>query len=131
MADQVNPMGGLALGMAQAAQALTFTPAPLQPLARPVESKPKPKTEEPLKEDASKETLEAAVKTAEGFLQSATDLRFGVDKVTGDYIVKIIDPNTHETIRQMPSEEVLAMARRLRELGGHKDASGILMDKEG
>ncbi len=130
MADQVNPLGGLASGMVQTLQ-LTAVPSSLKPApSRTVESKPK--AEDRRDAGVSKENLEAAVKSVEGFLQqSPTDLKFMVDKATGTYFIRILDPTTHETIRQIPSEEVLAMAKRLRALSNAKDASGILVDKEG
>jgi flagellar protein FlaG len=120
--------------MAQTAQALAATPSPPTPSSRPVESKPKPKpkAEDQPKEVVSKESLDAAAKIVEDFLQqSASYLKFGVDKETGTYFVRIIDPVTQETIRQIPSEEILTMARKLRNLSDPKDASGVLMDEEG
>lgn len=62
---------------------------------------------------------------------SYSDLVFMVDKETGSSVFKIVDAKTREVIRQVPSEEVLAMARKLLELSGASDAAGILMDKEG
>ncbi len=54
-----------------------------------------------------------------------------VDNSTGQYYFKIIDSVTHEIIRQVPSEEVLTMARRLQELTDSKGARGVLVDAEG
>lgn len=130
MADQVNPLGGLAPGMAQTLQSLSAAPSPKPATARPAEAKPK--AEDRRSEGVSKESLEAAAKSVEDFLQQTpSDLKFMVDKETGMYYFKVINPETKETIRQVPSEEVLAMARRLRALSGSNDASGVLVDKEG
>ncbi|HLP31636.1 MAG TPA: flagellar protein FlaG, partial [Geothrix sp.] len=97
--------------------------------SRPVESRP---AVDPRSASASGPALEAATKSVEAFLQrSSSSLKFGVDQETGSYTFKIIDPVTQETIRQVPSEEILEMARRLRALDNPKDASGILMDEEG
>lgn len=54
-----------------------------------------------------------------------------VDQDTGISYFKIIDPKTQETIRQVPSEEVITMARRLKDMEGSKQASGVLVDEEG
>ena len=45
-------------------------------------------------------------------------LQFTVDQNSGDTVVKIVDAETHETIRQIPSEELLAIAERLRSAAG-------------
>jgi flagellar protein FlaG len=122
--------------MAQTVQALVATPSPPTPANRPVDSKPKPKAKAEVeiqpKEVVPKESLDAAAKIVEDFLQqSSSYLKFGVDKDTGTYFFRIIDPVTQETIRQIPSEEILTMARKLRNMSDPKDVSGVLMDEEG
>ncbi len=130
MAAQVDPTGGLASGMAQTLQALAVTSPSKSLQARPVESKPKAEDQQAV--GMSEDSLREAAKSVEEYLQqSSRDLEFGVDKETGEYYFKVVDPKTQKTIRQVPSEEVLAMAKRLRELNGTKDASGVLMDKQG
>lgn len=49
-----------------------------------------------------------------GFLTS--DLRISVDQDLGRPIVKVIDTQSDEVIRQIPSEEMVALMKRLREL---------------
>lgn len=46
------------------------------------------------------------------------DVQFTVDKETGREIVKVVDRETKEVIRQIPSEEMVAIAKRLDELQG-------------
>lgn len=46
------------------------------------------------------------------------NLQFVVDEETGIDVVKVIDSETEEIIRQFPSEEVLAIARALDKLQG-------------
>ena len=41
------------------------------------------------------------------------NLEFSIDKESGNLIVKIIDAQTHEVIRQIPREEVLVLARSI------------------
>jgi len=45
-------------------------------------------------------------------------LQFSVDEESGATIVKIIDSQTKEVIRQIPTEEVLSIASRLRAAAG-------------
>lgn len=45
-------------------------------------------------------------------------LEFRVDEVTGKTVVTVMDRETEEVIRQIPSEELLALAQRLKEGGG-------------
>jgi flagellar protein FlaG len=41
------------------------------------------------------------------------ELQFRVDKETGQTVVTVLDSETREVIRQIPREEVLALARHL------------------
>lgn len=43
----------------------------------------------------------------------AQDLLFSIDKETGRTIVKVVDSATDKVIRQIPSEEILAIAKAL------------------
>jgi len=139
MADQVSPLGGLSPGLAAKVQSLSVT---TQPKAEPTkstkttESKSQAPAELKIAEAQSgsvpQETLDAAAKAVKDYVQqSSTDLKFFVDKDTGTYCIKIVDPENHETIRQIPAEEVLEMSKRLRALSDGKDASGVLMDAQG
>lgn len=132
MADQVNPLGGLVPGMAQSLPLISAAPSPKPPPTRSTESKPKAKSEDSQDSGITKEKVEAAAESVESFIrQSPSDLRFMVDKDTGRFYLKIIDPATQETILQIPAEEILAMSKRLRDLSHPKDASGVLMDEQG
>ena len=48
----------------------------------------------------------------------ARDLQFTLDRETGKTIVRVIDSQTRQVIRQIPSEELLAIARALSRLQG-------------
>ncbi len=48
----------------------------------------------------------------------ARSLQFSIDDATGKTVVRVVDSATQEVIRQMPSEEVLAVARALDRLQG-------------
>jgi len=43
------------------------------------------------------------------------ELNFTIDKESGYTVIKVIDSTTDEVIRQLPSEEAVKVARRLRE----------------
>jgi flagellar protein FlaG len=47
-----------------------------------------------------------------------TELRFEVDSGSKEVIVKIVDPENDEVIRQIPSEELLAIRERMQDLVG-------------
>lgn len=146
MVDQTNPLGSTvsrapvvllaAAEQLQGSDRTTATKAPAPRPERPAESVSKP----------SRTEVEEAAKEVDGFLKksnstlelkqngvdaSYSDLLFRVDKDSGISFFKVVDVNTRKVIRQIPSEEVLAMARKLRELSGQTDAKGVLMNEEG
>ncbi|MBF0624263.1 MAG: flagellar protein FlaG [Magnetococcales bacterium] len=44
--------------------------------------------------------------------------QFQLDQESHKLIVRVVDKNTEEVVRQFPSEEMVAMARRMRALSG-------------
>jgi flagellar protein FlaG len=44
-----------------------------------------------------------------------TQLRFSVDEPSGRMVVSIVDRDTSEVVRQIPAEEMLAIARQIEE----------------
>lgn len=60
---------------------------------------------------------------------SDASVEFTLDKSTGLSCIKLVNTQTGEVIRQIPSEEVLAMSRRLRQLS-NRDISGIMIDRD-
>lgn len=57
-----------------------------------------------------------------------TDVKYSVDLATGIISFQMIDPETQELIRQIPSEEAIAMAERIRVITDK--ALGLIIDKE-
>ena len=58
--------------------------------------------------------IEAVVEQLNRMMQSMNNsLQFEIDRPTGKTVVRVIDSNTNEIVRQFPSEEVLAIARVL------------------
>lgn len=77
------------------------------------------------KESGSKvtslDTLKSAAVTGNSILQAANrNLEFKVDESTKKVVIKIVDNQTGETVRQIPSEEMLAFIKRMEELDGKK-----------
>lgn len=63
--------------------------------------------------------LQQALEEVQAVIQPvARDLLFSVDTDTGKTVVKIVDSATDEVIRQMPSEELIAIAKALDKLQG-------------
>lgn len=67
----------------------------------------------------SKEAIQEAARKVEKFVSLAnSEIKFSLDEDTGMSIVKVIDKATDQVIRQIPSEEVVAIARTLDKLQG-------------
>lgn len=68
---------------------------------------------------ARPEELDQAVKAVNDFVQPFNNaLNFSVDQESQTTVVKVIDQNTKEVIRQIPSEEMLALAKALDTMKG-------------
>jgi len=64
-------------------------------------------------------TLQEAVERVKKFVQTAaSDVQFSVDDESGIRVVKVVDKETQEVIRQMPSKEVVELAKALDKLQG-------------
>lgn len=67
----------------------------------------------------SKDELNSAVTATRDFVGSInSSLEFSIDEDTGTSVVKIMDKETKELIRQIPSEEMLAIAKALDTIKG-------------
>ena len=68
---------------------------------------------------ATPERVAQAVQQIQTYLNDTQrQLQFEVDQGTGRTIVRVVNPETHELIRQIPSEEVLQLARAIGSQGG-------------
>jgi len=64
-------------------------------------------------------TLEKAVKHLADFVAAASsEINFSIDQSSGVQVVKIMDRNSQEVIRQIPSEEAIHLAQALDKLQG-------------
>lgn len=79
--------------------------------------------------------LEEAVVTLETYFQSVSrSLRISVDDEAGTTVITVVDQATDEVVRQIPSEEVLALARFMAEQLASLESEptrGLLFDGQG
>ena len=101
---QAIPESANATPAAQSAIAATVTQqAP--PPAREVQS--------------NRQMLDEAVKTVNDFVMTVNNsLQFSIDDDTGVTVVKVIDSATKEVIKQIPSKEMLELAKALDSIKG-------------
>jgi flagellar protein FlaG len=65
------------------------------------------------------EQVKTAVEHINKFVQTmSSDLKFTVDEETGIQVVKVVNTKTKDVIRQMPTEEILAISQALDQLQG-------------
>jgi len=70
-------------------------------------------------DNISRDQVEDAVQQIEQFTQTLSqNLKFSIDEDTGKTVVKIVDTQTQEVIRQIPSEEAITIARTLGKIQG-------------
>ena len=69
---------------------------------------------------SSQPTREVVAKAAadlQQFVQSmGRNLSFSVDEASGYHVVRVVNPNTGELVRQLPSEELLKISRDFQRL---------------
>ena len=74
---------------------------------------------DPRQQSVDTKQLEAAVKQVQHVTQTlANELKFNIDQDTGKTIVKLVDTATGDVIRQIPSEEMLVIAKALDKIQG-------------
>lgn len=73
----------------------------------------------PAEAPADRKQLEAAVDRIKEFVQPINKgIQFALDEDTGRSLVKVIDTQTKEVLRQIPTEEALHIAKALDKLQG-------------
>lgn len=105
--------GAIPAGRAQVPAAVSRDgPAPVA--VRPAPAPVAPPPVDPELSEAGRKAVEQAVAQIRRFVQSsAAELEFSVDNASGRVIVRVTDSQTRQVIRQLPSEEVLAISRAL------------------
>ena len=119
---QLSPVPSTAAGSTAART------APLPGASGPRESavpSPPPPTPTPTKAAApaqaplSSDAVKKIASQINDFLKSSSSsLQFAVDDDTDKIVVRIVDSQTNEVIRQMPSEEMIAISKSLDQMSG-------------
>lgn len=80
-------------------------------------------------QSVDKQQLAEAVSHLNSYVQNhRRNLEFNIDESSGKTVVKVIDAETDEVIRQIPNENALHMAQFLRENGGASE--GAILNTE-
>ncbi|NOX08537.1 MAG: flagellar protein FlaG [Gammaproteobacteria bacterium] len=84
--------------------------------------------DEEVSAESQKKQLSQAVSDLNDFVQNIQrNVYFSVDDDTGRTIVRVVDRETDELIRQIPSEEVLNIARSLEEQIASNKNDGLIL----
>lgn len=79
--------------------------------------------------ELSQEALEKVVSQLNAYIQNTQrDVDFSVDDTTGRVVVRVVDSVSEEVIRQIPSEEMLAISRHLVESLETEQPKGFLIE---
>jgi len=111
--DQISSIGqGVARDSGQPAASRPAAPVPEVTASAPPATQTEPsKSTVPI---ADPELVKKAAEQINEFIQSSSrNLQFSVDKNLNRIIVKVVDKETGEVIRQIPGEETLAIANSL------------------
>jgi flagellar protein FlaG len=66
-----------------------------------------------------REELQTAVEKIQEYIRkAASDIKFSIDEDSGRTVVRVIDRETEDVIRQIPSQEMLDLAQALDKLQG-------------
>ena len=94
-------------------------PKGTDPLAgnTPVEEAARSERPEVVSVNVPEDELKGAVSQMQDFAQMLNrELQFDVDEDLGRTVVRVLDKDTGDLIRQIPSDEILAMAKHMKEL---------------
>ena len=90
--------------------------------SRPAQAVAAAVVQQAAEQQAQKPNAEQIQKAMENLKQAtqstAQNLQFSVDRDTNQTVIRVVDGNTNEVIRQIPSEEVLQIAKSLDKLSG-------------
>ena len=108
--------------VAKAANITEQAPQPVNEIA-PSQLEAQPSTPDgsanPQEIPPNQQEVDKAVTTVNDFVGSVnSSLKFSTDEDSGQMVVKVIDNTTQEVIKQIPSKEMLEMAKALNNLKG-------------
>lgn len=97
------------------------TPAPITPALRAAQDNPVFPPAQPVTQEA----VAAAIQSANAYVQSvSSSLQFSLDQDSGRTVVKMVDTETAEVLRQFPSDEMLAISKSIDRM------QGLLINRE-
>lgn len=111
----IDQIGGLPPSLSPAPQPAASSPSQASPSVAGVSSTAPPT---PAKEPTQAQVTQAMNEVQKAVAPVAQELQFSIDKGSGKTVVKVMDTGTHKVVRQIPSEEILAMAQQLDKLQG-------------
>lgn len=71
--------------------------------------------DQPSREMSSEELQQVVTQLNQHVQQIQRDLQFSVDDSSGRTVIRVVNSETEEVVRQIPSEEVLRISRNLQE----------------
>ena len=74
------------------------------------------------------QVLQSANNVQQMLAKAAPNLTFSVDKDYGRVVIRIVDPETHEVLRQIPPEDILRMDKNLDQMIAR--LKGLLVDRQ-
>lgn len=74
--------------------------------------------DDPALKTPSKSELKKSVDAINRFLENNSEVEFSIDDHSGLSVVKVIDTETKQVLRQLPSEESLEIAKNLNSMKG-------------
>ena len=132
----VTEIGGASIA-SQVQSAIRPNETASKPAATAVEGKPKAEVSKPaeLELEFDLEIVERAAATVASFIESvSTSVRVAFDEQIDSPIFTVVDAETSEVIRQIPSEDLVAIARFLESQDvdpvGSKALAGVLISAE-
>ena len=81
-----------------------------------------------VRQSQDQELLQSAGKVQQMLAKAAPNLTFTVDQDSGRTVIKVVDPTTHEVLKQIPAEEILRMDKNLDQMIAR--LKGLLVDRQ-
>lgn len=119
--SQLAGVGQALNGQSGTAQAFQPPAATVSGAVRAQEHAPQQAAEaiQAAEQQPDKASVQQAVDQINEVVQSLTsNLEFSMDEETGINVIKVVDNDTGDVIRQIPSKEILAIAQSLNQLQG-------------
>ena len=124
--SDINSLGTAKVTPVSPDRAVDSQQAPVERQALPAGGNEVP----PQQREPQREQLEAAVTQIADYVQNISrELQFSLDEDSGRTVMKVLDSDSQELVRQIPSEEMLVLARKIRQLTP-ETAKGLLLQGE-